>query len=253
MGSQRTTASSVTITLVAKPAAGFTLMELLVSMSLIGLLAVAIHFGFRIGVNAWAKGDDGLQHVRTIQATFDLLTRQLGSMVPYYSQQKVQASPAEVLVYQGTERGMHFVTTFSSRSRNAGGLRLTEYFSFPSKDKKAKAFIINERALPDDEELSQSLFSNISKAEDNTVVVKFFEFRVRPDSIYLIEGLDNVQFHYFWPQDSEAVNSNVTGVSTKKKERDLLPTGVEIRLHWNETGIFSTRDFSIIVPIHVAS
>src|SRR5438034_2390864 len=149
MDSKPTAAPSLRIPLLTRSTAGFTLMELLVSMTLIGLLSVAIHFGFRIGVNAWAKGDDGLQHVRTIQATFDLLTRQLGSMVPYYSQQKVQASPAEVLVYQGTERGMHFVTTFSSRSRNAGGLRLTEYFSFPSKDKKAKAFIINERALPD--------------------------------------------------------------------------------------------------------
>src|SRR5437867_5933344 len=112
MGSQRTTASSVTITLVAKPAAGFTLMELLVSMTLIGLLAVAIHFGFRIGTNAWTKGDDGLQRVRTTQATFDLLTRQLGSMVPYYSQQKIQATTVDVLVYQGTEKGMRFVTTF---------------------------------------------------------------------------------------------------------------------------------------------
>jgi len=229
-------------------------MELLVSMTLIGLLAVAIHFGFRIGTNAWAKGDDGLQRVRTIQATFDLLTRQLGSMVPYYSQQKIQAATVDVLVYQGTEKGMRFVTTFSSRSRNAGGLRLTEYFLSSSKDKKNKTFVVNERALPDDEGLSQSLFSSISREEDNAVVVKFFEFRTSLDSIYLIDGVDNIQFQYFFPQDSGGpANSNVAGVSVTKKEKDLLPTGVEIKLHWNEAGIFSTRDFSIVIPIHVAS
>ena len=241
-------------TVVTKPAAGFTLVELLVSLTLVGLLAVAIHFGVRIGTNAWAKGDDSLQRVRTIQATFDLLTRQLGSMVPYYSQQKIQASPVEVLVYQGTEKGMRFVTTFSSRSRNAGGLRLAEYFLSPSKDHKNKAFIVNERALPDDEELSQSLFTDVSREENNAVVVKFFEFRTRSDSIWLIDGVDNVQFQYFLLQDSgEPANPNAIGASAKKRERDLLPVGVGIKLHWNEAGIFSAKDFQIVIPIHVAS
>ena len=107
MDSEPTAAPSLRIPLLTRPTVGFTLMELLVSMTLIGLLAAAIHFGFRIGMNAWAKGDDGLQRVRTIQATFDLLTRQLGSMVPYHSQQKIQAAAVEIARKRQHDRRLH--------------------------------------------------------------------------------------------------------------------------------------------------
>jgi prepilin-type N-terminal cleavage/methylation domain-containing protein len=112
---------------------GFTLIELLVSMTIVGFLMLAILFGFRIGTNAWAKGETGMERIRTTQATFDLLNRQLGSMVEYISQQRVKDSPVKVLVFQGSESGVRFVTTFSSQSRGSGGFHLVEYFVSSSK------------------------------------------------------------------------------------------------------------------------
>src|SRR5215471_15147546 len=114
---------------------GFTLLELLVSMTLMGLLAVAIHMGFRIGTNAWAKADSRLETLRASQFSLDLLSRQIGSMVPYYSQQKINDAPVEVLLFQGVPKAMRFVTDFSAESRGAGGLRLVEYFVSNSRDK----------------------------------------------------------------------------------------------------------------------
>ncbi len=131
---------------------GFTLIELLVSMTIVGFLMLAILFGFRIGINAWAKGETGMERIRTTQATFDLLNRQLGSMVTYISPQKFKDSTAKVLIFQGAESGMRFVTTFSSQSRGAGGLHLVEYFVSSSKqgDHTKKALVLNETTLPDD-------------------------------------------------------------------------------------------------------
>src|SRR5215471_1425892 len=93
---------------------GFTLMELLVSMSLMGLLAVAILVGFRIGTNAWAKGDTRLDTIRARQFSLDLLNRQIGAMVPYYSKQKIGEAPVDVLLFQGLERALRFVSSFSA-------------------------------------------------------------------------------------------------------------------------------------------
>jgi prepilin-type N-terminal cleavage/methylation domain-containing protein len=225
---------------------GFTLLELVISMTLVGLLSIAIHLGFRIGLNAWAKGNGGLERARTVQSTMDVLSRQIASIVPYVSQQKIKDVQVEVPVFQETEGGMRFVTTFSSQSRSAGGLRLVEYFFAESNQRRGKALLMNERVLPVDEALPESVFRSVSR-EDNSWVVDFFEFGERADSAVLIEGLDQVHFSYVHPRTS-AGSSSAPG--SQKKE--FLPLGVEIKLHWDKDGPFLTKDFSIVIPIPTA-
>ena len=111
-----------------KKHSGFTLMELLVSFLIIGVVSVVIHLGFQIGINSRESAENSLQQVRTTEAMLDLIHRQVGSMVPYTSRQEYQGNPAEVLLFQGDPQLMRFVSTFSSRSRSAGGLYLVEYF-----------------------------------------------------------------------------------------------------------------------------
>jgi prepilin-type N-terminal cleavage/methylation domain-containing protein len=225
---------------------GFTLLELVISMTLVGLLAIAIHFGFRIGLNAWAKGNESLEHAKTLQSTMDVVSRQIASIVPYISQQKIKEAPVGVPVFQAAEKGMRFVTTFSSHSRSAGGLRLVEYFFTESNERKKKALLMNERVLPLDEALQQLVFRSISRAEDNSLVVDFFEFEELKHSTVLIEGVDDVEFSYFRHKTSTA-NS-----APESRNKEFLPVGVEIKLHWDEYSPFSTKDFSIVIPIQTA-
>ena len=121
-------------------------------MTIVGFLMLAILFGFRIGINAWAKGETGMERIRTTQATFDLLNRQLGSMVDIHLSAKNERFHRKVLIFQGSDSGMRFVTTFSSQSRGAGGFHLVEYFVSSSKqgDHTKKALVLNETILPDD-------------------------------------------------------------------------------------------------------
>jgi prepilin-type N-terminal cleavage/methylation domain-containing protein len=230
---------------------GFTLMELLVSMTIMGFLALAIHFGFRVGINAWAKGGDSLERVRRVQAVFDVLSRQIGSMVPYYSQQRLDRAPVEVLLFQGTETGMRFVSTFSSHSRTAGGLRLVEYFVTGSKDRKGKTLLINERPLPDDAALAQSVITEIGRKQDNTVVVQFAGFIRREDSIAMVEGFEDGKFQYSKRQPPKEGTSPAR-LSLTGQRRDLLPPGVEIKLRWREPEFFYAKDFTVVIPVQAA-
>ena len=226
---------------------GFTLMELLVSMTIVGFLGLAILFGFRIGTNAWAKGETGMERIRTTQATFDLLNRQLGSVVDYISSQNLKDSTVKLLIFQGEESGMRFVTTFSSQSRGAGGLQLVEYVVSNSKqgDRGKKALVLNETALPDDVTLARLVISDISSGTNNFPVAIFREFALRANSRYLLEDLESIQFSYIRPELGVA--------SAPGLAREKLPQGIGIRLRWSEPGLLGTRDLSIMVPVHATS
>jgi len=249
---KETVIKSVTSRSAVRLNSGFTLMELLVSMTIVGFLALAILFGFRIGINAWAKGETGLERIRTTQATFDLLNRQLGSMVDYISQQNLKDSTVKVLIFQGAESGMRFVTTFSSQSRGAGGLQLVEYFVSSSKqgDHSKKALVLNETILPDDATIARSVIDDISLGNNNFPVALFREFSLRANSRYLLEDLESIQFRYIRPE--LAKGGGEPGVSSAPAlARELLPQGIGIRLRWSEPGLLGTRDLSITIPVHV--
>ena len=116
-----------------------------------------------------------------------------------------------------------------------------------SKEKDGKSLVVNEVALPHDEALSQSVFSSFSRGEGNIIVANFFEFRVRPDSIFLIDGVDNIQFRYFRPPSEESLEP---GEILPAQTKERLPAGIEIKLRWNESGLFPAKDFSIVIPTH---
>ena len=49
-----------------KAGAGFTLLELLVSITIVSLLATTVLFGWRIAASAWQKANIHLQRSRTV-------------------------------------------------------------------------------------------------------------------------------------------------------------------------------------------
>src|SRR5437867_7876306 len=97
----------------------FTLMELLVSITLMSLVAVAIHSGFHLSLSSWEKSEKALQRQRTLQFVLDLITRQVGSMVPFYSRQQLDGTAVDVLLFHGSAQAMRFVSSFSSEARAA--------------------------------------------------------------------------------------------------------------------------------------
>lgn len=231
----------------ADSSAGFTLMELLVSMTLMGLVALAILFGFRIGINAWAKGGASLERFRATQAAFDLVSRQIGSMKAHYSRQRLKETPVELLLFQAAPKGMRFVSTFSLRSRSSGGLWLVEYFVTQKEAGKAGLWL-NELPLPTDSALAESVLSNIELSEGNRPVARFPGFRSTPDSLPLVEDAQEIQFQYFLPPPAQ-------GQMTAQRSPDgkeLLPQGVKITLRWDDSGLLSAKDFSVVVPIHAS-
>lgn len=228
--------------------AGFTLLELLISMTLMGLLTFAIHYGFRLGLSAYEKGEAHLQLSHQRQTALNLITRQLGSLVPYYSIQRLQEQPVDVLVFQGTDEGMRFVTTCSSQGLHTDGMLLVEYFLAPSKTDSSKALVANELPLPEDKFLAEVVFTGLTKGPDDIVLAEFAEFKPASESIYLIEGLSEAHFRYL---EHPSLEPTTPGFQPLGKKRAGLPAGVEIQLRFKESSF--GKELSIVIPFHGAN
>ena len=62
----------------APPQAGFTLVELLVAMVLLGMISVALFGGIRLGARSWAAGHERLEQINEIEAAQGVLRLLLG-------------------------------------------------------------------------------------------------------------------------------------------------------------------------------
>ena len=90
------------------PRAGFTLLELLIAITLLGLLMAALFGGLQLGARAWERGEERLDQSARLQVVQGFLRDRL-----------TQSSPLEVvedgtgrrrLMFEGTPEALRFVT-----------------------------------------------------------------------------------------------------------------------------------------------
>jgi len=87
---------------------GFTLLELLLALAIVGALVVIAFGSVRIALAAWRQGEDraeAYQHLRGVSLS---LARSVGAVYPYNA--PLSDGPTAVLLFGGTEARLEFVT-----------------------------------------------------------------------------------------------------------------------------------------------
>ena len=87
---------------------GFTLLEVLIAISIVGALLVIAFGGMRVAMAAWRQGEtrvEAHQHIRAVAYT---LTRALGAAYPYRAAKS--DSPEAMVLFDATDKRLQFVT-----------------------------------------------------------------------------------------------------------------------------------------------
>jgi general secretion pathway protein J len=128
-------------------ARGFTLLEVLIALSIVGLLLTIAFSGLRVATAAWRQGEDRVeahQHVRALALT---LSRGLGAAYPYRGSKTI--APDIVTLFDGAADRVAFVTQTAPFPLPAPVAFTAVVVTLEPGE--GRGLVVRERALPNQE------------------------------------------------------------------------------------------------------
>jgi len=165
-------------------ARGFTLVEVMITLTILGFILLMIFGVFRLGLSAWEKGEGLKEDQQRGRITSQLIARQVKSMVPYKI--KTRKAEGDYLAFEGKARSVKFVSTLPLKGSQSQGFVYVIY-DFQKTGKGDGTLILYEQRV-----LNRDFMKDPPKEDAG---------------IPLMEGLEEVRFEYYReedPQKSEA-------------------------------------------------
>ena len=150
---------------------GFTLLELMISLTIVGLILVIVFGSLRIGVRAWEKGEKDVEMRQRERIVLDLVKRQIASIFV----RVVKEKDDQPFFLKGDGESMEFISRIPMVPGNRAGLVYVKYV-VRTKDGDKKRLMFSEK---------------------NTYIIeKVMEDQAEEDFFELIPGAQNIEFEY---------------------------------------------------------
>ena len=150
---------------------GFTLLELLISFTIIGLILVIVFGSLRIGARAWEKGEKDVEMRQRERIVLDLVKRQIASIFVRVVKEKDE----QPFFLKGDGESMEFISRIPMVPGNRAGLVYVKYVVGAGDGGKKRL-----------------MFS-----EKNTYIIeKVMEDQAEDEFFELIPGAENIEFEY---------------------------------------------------------
>jgi general secretion pathway protein J len=158
---------------------GFTLVEVMVTLTVLGLVLLMIFGAFRLGLSAWEKGESTKEEYQKMRIVSQLISQQMKSIVPYKI--KTKKAEGDYLAFEGKARSLKFVSALPLKAKQAEGFVYVVYqFKEGRGEEGGRLVLYEQKALNRD----------------------FFEDELKEDSgISLLEGITDIRFEYYQEED----------------------------------------------------
>jgi general secretion pathway protein J len=126
---------------------GFTLLELLISLTIVAMIVVIMFGAFRIGIRAWEKGEKDVDIRQKQRIVLDLIKRQLASTCVTDARNTEQ----QPILFKGDNKSIEFVSHIPLTPGGLPGLVYVKYAVAHKEgdDRDRLAFYERSVALPD--------------------------------------------------------------------------------------------------------
>ncbi len=129
-----------------RSARGVTLMELLIAVSLVGLLSAGIVFAMRAGLTALEKSSRLLEANRKVAGVQRVIEQQVAGFMPVVADcRPAPGAPVERrMFFHGEPQAMRFVSSYSLEEAARGYPRILEYLVVPGERGRGVRLVVNE-------------------------------------------------------------------------------------------------------------
>ena len=110
-----------------RPQSGFTLLEMLVAVTLVAMIAVGLWAVFRISVRSWSRGTEFMDANQRHRSILGLVRKQMASMYGLVASTDPEQQGPGALVFSGTETNVQFISLNALQFQESPGLTLVSY------------------------------------------------------------------------------------------------------------------------------
>ncbi len=123
---------------------GVTLIELLIAVSLLGMLSAGILVSMRVGLNAMDKGTAKLIANRRSANVQRILHSQIAGLIPVTTPCGVDQEVGTAPLFEGKPNILRFVSTYSLEEGARGYPRMLEFQVIPGAGERGVRLVVNE-------------------------------------------------------------------------------------------------------------
>ncbi len=91
---------------------GFTLLEILLAMTIMSIITLIVGSVFRLGVNAWEKGEVETGETQKLRVLSGIISQQIKSAYPY----RMMIDNKKMIIFEGEPNSLTFVTALAGSS-----------------------------------------------------------------------------------------------------------------------------------------
>ncbi|MDH4266818.1 MAG: prepilin-type N-terminal cleavage/methylation domain-containing protein [Deltaproteobacteria bacterium] len=186
---------------------GFTLVEVMITLTILGFILLMIFGVFRLALSAWEKGENLKEDYQQVRITSQLISRQIKSIVPY----KIKSRKAEgnYMAFEGKARSVKFVSALPLKTRQPQGFVYVIY-DFKKSEKGDGTLVLYEQRV-----LNRDFMSENPREESG---------------VPLIEHLAEVRFEYYREEDAQKNQAAEWVEEWNTREEKDLPRAIRITL-----------------------
>jgi len=106
---------------------GFTLLELLLAISIFAVVVVVLFSSFSVGIGAWEKGEAGIEFQQRLRAVSELMFREISSTYPYFLTPSQLDKHTSYVAFFGESDSLRLVS-YANLHKRASGLCMLEFW-----------------------------------------------------------------------------------------------------------------------------
>ncbi|MCF8127568.1 MAG: prepilin-type N-terminal cleavage/methylation domain-containing protein [Deltaproteobacteria bacterium] len=197
---------------------GFTLLELMLSLAMMGIVLLIIFSALRIGTRAWEKGEKDVEVQQRQRAVFDLLQKQIASACLY----EIKTTD-DTYYFKGSETDIQFVSRNPIAPGSRSGIVYVNYTVSRGNADENMSLMLYERDM---------IFM---KEED-------FGGDAEENSLRLISGFKNLRFEYL-KMDKDSSETSWQGAWNSSDDNEEMPLAVKMTFEGADDAL------CLVVPI----